>query len=87
MSYIMLEGVVCVVIAAGMATLVFASSLVVMLAHEGIANAFRGTSRSPSQTSHFGGRDLEFSLSPALRDGGDVVAQNRGIVTLESYLP
>jgi hypothetical protein len=62
MSHIMLEGVVCVVIAAGIATLVFASSHVVMLARQGIANVFRGTSRSPSQTSHFGGRDLEFSL-------------------------
>jgi heme A synthase len=57
MSYIMLEGVVCVVIAAGMATLVFASSLVVMLAHEGIANAFRGKTTARSQTRHFGGRE------------------------------
>src|SRR6266568_9580667 len=72
MSYIMLEGVVCVVIAAGIGTLVFASSRVVMLARQGSANVFRGTSRSPSQTSHFGGHDLEFSLRPALRDGGDV---------------
>ena len=59
----MLEGVVCVVVAAGIATLVFASSLVVMLARQGIANVFRGRSRSPSQTTHFGGRDLQVRLT------------------------
>ena len=40
MSYIILEGVVCVVIAAGMATLVFASSLVVMLAYQELQTPF-----------------------------------------------
>ena len=40
MSYIMLEGVVCVVIAAGIATLVFASSLVVMLAYQELQTPF-----------------------------------------------
>ena len=68
MSYIMLEGVVCVVIAAGIATLVLASSLVVMLARQGIANVFRGRSRAPSQTTHFGGRDLD-----------DIVTEGKGL--------
>ena len=40
MSYIMLEGVVCVVIAAGIGTLVFASSLVVMLAYQELQTPF-----------------------------------------------
>ena len=40
MSYIMLEGLVCVVVAAGMATLVLASSLVVMLAYQELQTPF-----------------------------------------------
>jgi len=70
----MLEYLACVVIVAGIATLVFVSSLVVMLAHVGIANTFRAKSRAPIQarqlSSIFGGRDLEVSRSLALRGVG-----------------
>jgi hypothetical protein len=40
MSYIMLEGLVCVVVAVGITTLVFASSLVVMLAYQELQTPF-----------------------------------------------
>ena len=49
MTYIMLEYFVCMVIVASVATFVFASSLVMMLALEGIANAFRADSRAPAR--------------------------------------
>jgi hypothetical protein len=62
MDYVMLEFLVCVGIVAGIAILVFASSLVLMLAHEGIARAFRAKSRVSNQTRE------GLLIDPALRD-------------------
>ncbi len=72
--YVMLEYFVCVVAVVGIGTLVFVSSLVVMLTREGIANTFRAKSRALSQARHLssilGGRDLEVSQSLAPHGGG-----------------
>ena len=72
MSYIMLEGLVCVVVAAGMATLVLASSLVVMLAYQELQTPFEAKA-GPPQTGRLRsislGRNLE--VSPNLCDEVD----------------
>jgi hypothetical protein len=47
MGYIILELVLCVVVAGGIAALGFACALVGMLVDEGIAHVFRAKSRAP----------------------------------------
>jgi hypothetical protein len=67
MGYTMELYLVCVVAALGFGTLLFLSSLLVMLAREGFAYVFRALRRAPSLTlqvrSSFGGRDLKASPS------------------------
>lgn len=72
----MLEYFVCVVAVAGVGTLVFVGSLVVMLAHVGIARAFRPRSIAPSQTRRLsptaGSRDLERGRPHKLGGGQEI---------------
>jgi len=67
MGYTMELYLVCVGAALGFGTLLFVSSLLVMLAREGFACVFRALRRVPSPTLQvrlaFGGRDLEGSPS------------------------
>jgi len=69
-SYIVLEYLICVVAAIGFTSLVFVSSLLVMLAHKGFAYAFRAARMAPRLSlqvvSTFGSRDLEGSPGMAL---------------------
>jgi hypothetical protein len=62
-DYMMLEYISCVVAGLGFASLVFVSSLIVMLAHEGfgyVSRAARSALRpSPPVSSTFASRDLE----------------------------
>ena len=67
MGYTMELYLVCVGAALGFGTLLFVSSLLVMLAREGFAYVFRALHRVPSPTlqvrSAYGGRDLQGSPS------------------------
>ena len=74
MSYIVLEYLTCVVAAIGFTSLVFVSSLLVMLAHQGFAYVFRAARRaprlSPQVGSTFGSRDPEGTRSPGMALAG-----------------
>ena len=88
MGYIALEYLMCVVAAVGFATLVFVSSLLVMLAHDGFAYVFRAARwafrLTPQVSSTFGGRDLKEGRGPAVAlAGGPLrVSQTVGPETL-----
>jgi hypothetical protein len=73
-GYIVLEYLMCVVAAVGLATLVFVSSLLVMLTYDGFAHVFQAARRaprlSPQAGSTFGGRNLEGSQSPGIALAG-----------------
>jgi len=73
MGYKMEEYLVCVAAAVGFGTLLLASSLLVMLAREGFAHAFRALRRAPRPamqvSSSFAGRHLQGSPSPVLVSG------------------
>jgi hypothetical protein len=70
MSYITLEYLTCVVAVLGFATLVFASSLIVMLVRDGFAYVFRAARSVSCPTSQvsstFGSCDLRESRSPGI---------------------
>jgi len=73
-GYLVLEYLFCIGVALGLATLVFVSSLLVMLAHDGFAYVFRAARRGPRLTtqviSTFAGPDLEGSGSPGIAFAG-----------------
>ena len=74
MGYIVFEYLICIVAAIGFGSLVFVSSLFVMLAHDGFAYVFRAARRGPRLTtqviSTFAGPDLEGSGSPGIAFAG-----------------
>jgi hypothetical protein len=73
-GYMVLEYLICVVAAIGFASLMFVSSLLVMLAHHGFAYVFRAARRAfrltPQASSTFGGRALEGSRSTGIALAG-----------------
>jgi hypothetical protein len=87
-GYTVLEYLISVGAALGLTGLVFVSSLLVILTHEGLAHVFRAARwaprLSPQVSSTFGGRDLEGSRSPGIASaGGDLgMSQTRAAETL-----
>jgi len=82
-GYLVLECLFCVGVALGLATLVFVSSLLVMLAHEGLTHVFRAGRWAPRLTtqvsSTFGGADLEGSGSPGIALAGGHLLMNQTV--------
>jgi hypothetical protein len=73
-GYIVFEYLICIVAAIGFGSLVFVSSLFVMLAHDGFAHVFRAARSAfrltPQVSSTFGGHDLEANRSPGIALAG-----------------